>query len=86
MVVNLPRELAAYAAEQVGAGHYGSEAELLCDAVRVLQERRQAIKNLIAEGMAHPEEDSILKDDTALAEFFAGLTEELSGRSMSRNE
>lgn len=83
MVVNLPPDLAEFVSQQLASGRYASEDELVCEAVRAMQQRRQTLKEMIEEGLADPENDLVLEDDAALDEFFKGLADELTSVSHS---
>jgi putative addiction module CopG family antidote len=78
MVVKLPPDLAEFVTQELVSGRYATEDELLCDAVRTLQQRRQTLRAMIAEGLSDPENDLILEDDAELDEFFKGLADELT--------
>ncbi|HUQ68562.1 MAG TPA: type II toxin-antitoxin system ParD family antitoxin [Planctomycetaceae bacterium] len=77
MVIKLPPDLAEFVTLQVAAGRYQSEDEVICDAVRTLQERRKSLQELIAEGMANPEDDIILETDEDLGRFLDEIDAEV---------
>jgi len=72
MIAQLPPDLAEFVSHEVAEGHYESEVQLMCEAIRLLRLRRA-----IQAGLAHSENDIVLEDDAALAEFFDALDAEV---------
>ncbi|MDZ4687730.1 MAG: hypothetical protein SH850_21880 [Planctomycetaceae bacterium] len=77
MLVNYPADLTGFVAQQLADGCYATEEELLLDAVRALQHEKTSLQELIAEGMAHPENDYILESEEDLARFFDDMGAEI---------
>jgi putative addiction module CopG family antidote len=87
MVPALPPELSEFVEEQVAAGTYRSEEELVVDAVRVL--RRLAVQqhefhDAVRQGMEQLARGEFTEfDDRSLGELFDGLKRRALNRATS---
>lgn len=77
----LPPDLNEFVQASVASGKYRSADELVCDAIRLLQEREREIDQLRREidvGLAEVERGEVieLEDEAALNNFFREISEE----------
>lgn len=81
MNVALPPDLAGFVQAQVTSGHFGSEQEIICQGLRLLQQRNQHLAQLRQEidvGLGQLERgEGIALDGASLAGFFAEIEEEI---------
>jgi antitoxin ParD1/3/4 len=81
MNVSLPAGLARFVEEAVGSGEYGTASEVVCDGLRLLQQRREAhaarlaaLKREIDAGIA----------DAEAGRFSEETAEEIAARVLER--
>jgi antitoxin ParD1/3/4 len=83
-LTSLPDEVKELVRAQIEAGHYRSVDEVVCEALRLLQERedlfashRGELRAQIAEGVAAEERGELRSGDEALADVRSRIDERL---------
>ncbi len=81
MNVALPPDLAGFVQAQVASGYFRSEQEIICQGLRLLQQRNEHLAQLKLEiqvGLTQLERgEGIVLDDASLSGFFADIEEEV---------
>jgi putative addiction module CopG family antidote len=67
MNVDLPAELRRYVKDQVRAGRYQNEHEVMCDAIRQMQQREiEQFERLFGDYPGAPQSEPTTEDDEAI--------------------